>query len=160
MRQWGCAHTVQTKTDVDPFTGIGWTSSQWEAPTKVNEKLFSLRVRSLEVNNNVFFVAEALCKEKGESCSRAGIASRHLDLTDDKPTEILTEDTSLLMPFPEGVATGTVEAKETMRPTTVVAGDGVYMLLRNQSVTPSADKSANARDWGAFAGKGKRQWWQ
>ncbi|EAN83882.1 trans-sialidase, putative, partial [Trypanosoma cruzi] len=151
----GAAHTVQTKTAVDPFTGIGWTSSQWEAPTKVNEKLFSLRVRSLvEVNNNVFFVAEALCKEKGESCSRAGIASRHLDLTDDKPTEILTEDTSLLMPFPEGVATGTVEAKDTMRPTTVVSGDSVYMLLRNQSVTPSVGKLATARDWGLLLVKG------
>ncbi|EAN83353.1 trans-sialidase, putative [Trypanosoma cruzi] len=151
----GAAHAVQTKTDVDPFTGIGWTSSQWEAPTKVNETLFSLRVPSLvEVNNNVFFVAEALCKEKGESCSRAGIASRHLDLTDDKPTEILTQDTSLVVQFPEGVATGAVEAKDTMRPTTVVAGDSVYMLLRNQSVTPSVDKLANARDWGLLLVKG------
>ncbi|EAN95035.1 trans-sialidase, putative [Trypanosoma cruzi] len=151
----GAAHTVQTKTDVDPFTGIGWTSSQWEAPTKVNEKLFSLRVPSLvEVNNNVFFVAEALCKEKGESCSRTGIASRHLDLTDDKPTEILTEDASLVVQFPEGVATGTVEAKDTMRPTTVVSGDNVYMLLRNQSVTPSVGKLATARDWGLLLVKG------
>ncbi|RNC38123.1 trans-sialidase [Trypanosoma cruzi] len=151
----GAAHTVQTKTAVDPFTGIGWTSSQWEAPTKVNETLFSLRVPSLvEVNNNVFFVAEALCKEKGESRSRTGIASRHLDLTDDKPKEILTEDTSLVVQFPEGVATGTVEAKDTMRPTTVVSGDSVYMLLRNQGVTPLVGKSANARDWGLLLVKG------
>ncbi|PWV06031.1 putative trans-sialidase, Group VIII [Trypanosoma cruzi] len=151
----GAAHAVQAGTDVDPFTGIGWTSSQWEAPTKVNEKFFSLRVPSLvEVNNNVFFVAEALCKEKGESCSRAGIASRHLDLTDGKPTEILTEDTSLVVQFPEGVATGNVEAKDTMRPTTVVDGDSVYMLLRNQSVTPSVGKSANARDWGLLLVRG------
>ncbi|EAN95786.1 putative trans-sialidase, Group VIII [Trypanosoma cruzi] len=151
----GAAHAVQAGTDVDPFTGIGWTSSQWEAPTKVNEKFFSLRVPSLvEVNNNVFFVAEALCKEKGESCSRAGIASRHLDLTDDKPTEILTEDTSLVVQFPEGVATGIAKAKDTMRPTTVVSGDSVYMLLRNQSVTPSVGKSTNARDWGLLLVKG------
>ncbi|EAN97639.1 putative trans-sialidase, Group VIII [Trypanosoma cruzi] len=151
----GAAHAVQAGTDVDPFIGIGWKSSQWEAPTKANEKLFSLRVPSLvEVNNDVFFVAEALCKGKGESCSRTGIASRHLDLTDDKPKEILTEDTSLVMQFPEGVATGTVEAKETMRPTTVVSGDSVYMLLRNQSVTPSVGKSAKARDWGLLLVKG------
>ncbi|PWU97076.1 putative trans-sialidase, Group VIII [Trypanosoma cruzi] len=151
----GAAHAVQTKTDVDPFTGIGWKSSQWECSTKVNEKSFSLRVPSLvEVNNSVFFVAEALRKEKGGSCSRAGIASRHLDLTDDKPTEILTEDTSLVVQFPEGVATGNVEAKDTMRPTTVVAGGSVYMLLRNQSVTTSVDKSANARDWGLLLVKG------
>ncbi|RNC51704.1 trans-sialidase, partial [Trypanosoma cruzi] len=151
----GDAHAVQAGTDVDPFIGIGWKSSQWEAPTKANEKLFSLRVPSLvEVNNDVFFVAEALCKGKGESCSRAGIASRHLDLTDDKPKEILTEDTSLVVQFPEGVATGNVEAKDTMRPTTVVSGDSVYMLLRNQSVTPSVGKSAKARDWGLLLVKG------
>ncbi|EKF28137.1 trans-sialidase, putative, partial [Trypanosoma cruzi marinkellei] len=37
----GAAHAVQTVTDVDPFTGIGWTSPQWEAPTEGNEKLSS-----------------------------------------------------------------------------------------------------------------------
>ncbi|RNE99708.1 trans-sialidase, partial [Trypanosoma cruzi] len=40
------------------------------------------------------------------------------------------------------------------RPTTVVSGDSVYMLLRNQSVTPSVDKSATARDWGLLLVKG------
>ncbi|EKF99042.1 trans-sialidase, putative [Trypanosoma cruzi] len=151
----GAAHAVQTKTDVDPFTGIGWTSSKWEGSTEVNEKFFSLRVPSLvEVNSAVFVVAEAQCKEDDKGCSRAGIASRHLDLTDDKPTEILTRNTSLLMPFPKGAATGTAKAKESMRPTTVVAGDSVYMLLRNQSFTPSVGKLATARDWGLLLVKG------
>ncbi|RNC32152.1 trans-sialidase, partial [Trypanosoma cruzi] len=151
----GAAHTVQTKTDVDPFTGIGWTSPQWEGSTEGNEKFFSLRVPSLvEVNSAVFVVAEAQCREDDEGCSRAGIASRHLDLTDDKPTEILTTNTSLLMPFPKGAATGTAKAKESMRPTTVVAGDSVYMLLRNQSFTTSEGKSATARDWGLLLVKG------
>ncbi|RNC34046.1 putative trans-sialidase, partial [Trypanosoma cruzi] len=151
----GAAHAVQTKTDVDPFTGIGWTSPQWEGSTEGNEKFFSLRVPSLvEVNSAVFVVAEAQCKEDDEGCSRAGIASRRLDLTDDKPTEILTTNTSLLMPFPKGAATGTAKAKESMRPTTVVAGDSVYMLLRNQSFTTSVGKSATARDWGLLLVKG------
>ncbi|PWV16044.1 putative trans-sialidase, Group VIII [Trypanosoma cruzi] len=151
----GAAHAVQPKTDVDPFTGIGWTSPQWEGSTEGNEKFFSLRVPSLvEVNSAVFVVAEAQCKEDDEGCSRAGIASRRLDLTDDKPTEILTTNTSLLMPFPKGAATGTAKAKESMRPTTVVAGDSVYMLLRNQSFTTSVGKSATARDWGLLLVKG------
>ncbi|EAN81258.1 trans-sialidase, putative, partial [Trypanosoma cruzi] len=151
----GAAHTVQTKTDVDPFTGIGWTSPQWEGSTEGNEKFFSLRVPSLvEVNSAVFVVAEAQCREDDEGCSRAGIASRHLDLTDDNPKEILTTNTSLLMPFPKGAATGTAKAKESMRPTTVVAGDSVYMLLRNQSFTTSEGKSATARDWGLLLVKG------
>ncbi|PWV16046.1 putative trans-sialidase, Group VIII [Trypanosoma cruzi] len=151
----GVAHAVQPKTDVDPFTGIGWTSPQWEGSTEGNEKFFSLRVPSLvEVNSAVFVVAEAQCKEDDKGCSRAGIASRRLNLTDDKPTEILTTNTSLLMPFPKGAATGTAKAKESMRPTTVVAGDSVYMLLRNQSFTTSVGKSATARDWGLLLVKG------
>ncbi|KAF5223100.1 hypothetical protein ECC02_003927 [Trypanosoma cruzi] len=151
----GAAHAVQTKTDVDPFTGIGWTSSQWEGSTESNEKFFSLRVPSLvEVNGAVFVVAEAQCKEDNEGCSRAGIASRHLDLSDDKPTEILTRNTSLLIPFPKGAATGTAKAKDSMRPTTVVAGDSVYMLLRNQSFTTSVGKLATVRDWGLLLVKG------
>ncbi|EKF28961.1 trans-sialidase, putative, partial [Trypanosoma cruzi marinkellei] len=150
----GAAHAVQTVTDVDPFTGIGWTSPQWEAPTEGNEKLSSLRIPSLvEVNGAVFVIAEAQCKED-EGCSRTGIASMHLVLTDDKPTEILMENTSLVMQFPKGAATGTVEATGSMRPTTVVAGDSVYMLLINQSANPSEGKSATARDWGLLLVKG------
>ncbi|RNC32230.1 putative trans-sialidase [Trypanosoma cruzi] len=41
-----------------------------------------------------------------------------------------------------------------MRPTTVVSGDSVYMLLRNQSAKPSEGELATARDWGILLVKG------
>ncbi|EKF38899.1 trans-sialidase, putative, partial [Trypanosoma cruzi marinkellei] len=141
---------------VDALLGIKWEKlDNWENVSNAGGKYNSLRGPSLvEVQGHVFAIAEAQCKEDDEGCSRTGIASRRLVLTDDKPLEILTNDTGLAVQFPEGAATGTVKAKGSMRPTTVAAGNSVYMLLRNQSFAPSGSKSSNALDWGLLLVKG------
>ncbi|RNE96394.1 trans-sialidase, partial [Trypanosoma rangeli] len=119
------------------------TGAKWEEMQCVEGSVRSLRVPSLvEVDGAVFAVAEAQCKNGVDSFT--GIVSQHLKEIGTEPTEI-----------PMGAGTGSFhtqllkergnEMKDAVRPTTIVSGNNVYMLLRSCSrATPEtreADRS-------------------
>ncbi|RNC39445.1 sialidase-like protein [Trypanosoma cruzi] len=128
----------KTRSIIDPFTGTTSISfANWK-DVEINTESASLRVPSLvEVQGHLFAIAEAHCKD-GDKCSEVGftgIASKYLDLNvDSGPTEILTADantfgTELLKEGSEGINT----ADGITRPTTLVLGESVYVLLGNYS---------------------------
>ncbi|PWV16351.1 putative trans-sialidase [Trypanosoma cruzi] len=124
---------------INPFTG----TTRIDATCKdvgINTESASLRVPSLvEVQGHVFAIAEARCKDedKCSDVSFTGIASKYLDLIGVAgSTEISTADASifgadLLKEGSEGIHT----TNGITRPTTLVLGDSVYMLLGNHSHT-------------------------
>ncbi|RNE98780.1 trans-sialidase [Trypanosoma rangeli] len=131
-------------TAVNLFTGTTpITCAKWEEMQCVEGSVRSLRVPSLvEVDGAVFAVAEAHCKNGSGSFS--GIVSQHLKRIGTEPTEI-----------PMGAGRGSFhtqllkeggnEMRDTSRPTTIVSGNNVYVLLRSCSrATPEtreADQS-------------------
>ncbi|RNC52103.1 sialidase-like protein [Trypanosoma cruzi] len=134
---------------VDALRGIGWEKlDNWEDVPDAGGKYGSLRGPSLvEVQGHLFAIAEAHCKD-GDKCSDAsltGIASNYLDLSGDVGlTEISTADASILgtdlvKEGSEGINT----RKGIMRPTTVVIGDSVYMLVGKYSRTKSQVAGTN-----------------
>ncbi|RNF01467.1 trans-sialidase, partial [Trypanosoma rangeli] len=131
-------------TSINLFTGTTpITGAKWEEVQCVEGSVRSLRAPSLvEVDGAVFAVAEAQCKNG--SVSFTGIVSQHLKGIGTEPTEI-----------PMGAGTdsfhtqllkeGDNEMKDTVRPTTIVSGNNVYMLLgscsRATQETREADRS-------------------
>ncbi|RNE97671.1 trans-sialidase [Trypanosoma rangeli] len=130
------------KNVVDPFTGTAIVSgAEWEDVTNGGASVKSLRVPSLvEVDGAVFAVAEAQCKNGNGSFT--GIVSRHLKGIGSKPTEI-----------PMGAGTGSFHTqllkegdngmKDTARPTTLVSGNNVYVLLGSCSRATPESKEAD-----------------
>ncbi|RNC59259.1 trans-sialidase [Trypanosoma cruzi] len=122
----------------------------WEDVSDAGGKYGLLLGPSLvEVQGHVFAIAEAHCKDWGD-CSDAsftGIASWYFDLSGVAgPTEISTADTSNFGAYPlkegsEGVST----TNGITRPTTLVIGDSVYMLLGNYSRTEQQIQGRNER---------------
>ncbi|RNE97202.1 trans-sialidase [Trypanosoma rangeli] len=124
--------------EMTPITGAKWEEMQCvEGPVR------SLRAPSLvEVDGAVFAVAEAQCKNGVDSFT--GIVSQHLKVIGPEPTEI-----------PMGAGTGSFhtqllkeggnEMRDTSRPTTIVSGNSVFMLLgscsRATPETREADRS-------------------
>ncbi|RNE99143.1 trans-sialidase, partial [Trypanosoma conorhini] len=150
----GAAAEVQggSTTAVTPFQGTREISVKWES----SQSATSLRVPSLvEVGGEVFAVAAVQCRKEsgcGVDCF-TGIASKHLKKSEDYSTEMLAADaiqfdTQLLR---EGKASGG-EAKDVMRPTTLVRGNEVYMLLGKYSRPPAAAQDAN--HWGLLLVQG------
>ncbi|EKF29596.1 trans-sialidase, putative, partial [Trypanosoma cruzi marinkellei] len=125
------------KKAVDALMGIEWEKlDSWEDGSVAGGKYGSLRCPSLvEVQGHVFAIAEAHCKdeEKCSDVSSTGIASKYLDLSGVVgPTEISTSDasifgTDLLKEEVEGIQSTNCIT----RPTTLLIGDSVYMLLGN-----------------------------
>ncbi|RNC44496.1 sialidase-like protein [Trypanosoma cruzi] len=139
----------KTRSIIDPFTGTTSISfANWKELREAGSKITSLRVPSLvEVQGHLFAIAEAHCRDGGD-CSEVGftgIASKYLGLNvDSGPTEILTADAStfgadLLKEGSEGINT----ANGITRPTTLVLGDSVYMLLGNYSHTKPQVEGTN-----------------
>ncbi|KAF8288755.1 putative trans-sialidase, Group VIII [Trypanosoma cruzi] len=129
----------KTRNTIDPFTGTTPISfANWKVFKEEGSKITSLRVPSLvEVQGHVFAIAEARCKD-GDKCSEVGftgIASKYLGLSGvADPTEFSTADasifgTDLLKEGSEVISTRNGIA----RPTTLVLGESVYMLLGNQN---------------------------
>ncbi|ESS60761.1 trans-sialidase [Trypanosoma cruzi Dm28c] len=108
----------------------------------------------LKVGNDVFAVAEAQCKKNGESNSFTGIASQLLTTqTASTPVEALKDpkDTQFL-------EDGSEDPKEVdvSRPTTVVEGSDIYMLVGKYSRTDTAGaQGSGAGDSGLLLVKGK-----
>ncbi|KAF8288938.1 complement regulatory protein [Trypanosoma cruzi] len=129
----------KTRNTIDPFTGTTSISfANWKEFKEDGSKITSLRVPGLvKVGDDVFAITEARCKDE-DKCSEVdftGIASKYLVLNGDSgPTEFLTADASvfgadLLKEVSEGIST----RNGITRPTTLVIGDSVYMLLGNYS---------------------------
>ncbi|KAF8304913.1 putative trans-sialidase, Group VI [Trypanosoma cruzi] len=105
----------------------------------------------LNVGNDVFAVAEAQCKKNSEINSFTGIASQIITkdnanapvgvLKDPKDTQFLEEGTS-----------EDSKKVDVSRPTTVVEGKDIYMLVGKYSPTAATDQ---ARDWGFLLVKGE-----
>ncbi|KAF5216373.1 hypothetical protein ECC02_010871 [Trypanosoma cruzi] len=134
---------------INPFTGTKRIDATWQ-DVGINTESASLRVPSLvEVQGHLFAIAEAHCKD-GDKCSAVGftgIASKYLGLNVDAgPTEISTADASifgadLLKEGSEGINT----ANGIKRPTTLVLGESVYVLLGNYSHTRPQVEGKNER---------------
>ncbi|KAF8303460.1 putative trans-sialidase, Group VIII [Trypanosoma cruzi] len=136
----GGAHAGESnvKKAVDALRGIKWEElDKWEEIANAGDKYGSLLSPSLvEVQGHVFAIAEAHCTDGGDcsDVSLTGIASKHLDLSDGGSTEISAANagasifgTDLLKEESEGISA----RNGITRPTTLVLGDSVYVLLGN-----------------------------
>ncbi|KAF8280037.1 putative trans-sialidase, Group VI [Trypanosoma cruzi] len=109
----------------------------------------------LNVGSDVFAVAEAQCKEEGGSNSFTGIASQIITINNpDKPVEVLNEmkDTQLLE---EDGSEGSKKKVDVSRPTTVMKGNDIYMLVGKNSRTDATGEKSGADDGGLLLVKGK-----
>ncbi|PBJ77337.1 trans-sialidase [Trypanosoma cruzi cruzi] len=143
------AEASNVKEAVKALEGTTRIDATWK-DVEINTESASLRVPSLvEVQGHVFAIAEARCKD-GDKCSEVGftrIASKYLGLNfDSGPTDILTADASifgadLLKEGSEGINT----ANGITRPTTLVLGESVYVLLGNYSHKKQQVEGKNER---------------
>ncbi|PWU90531.1 putative trans-sialidase, Group VIII [Trypanosoma cruzi] len=139
----GAVKAEQAGAAVDPFKGTSPISfANWK---ESGGRITSLRVPGLvKVGDDVFAVAEAQCGEKDGAGSSTGIVSKHLNISDD-PMDISTSDVSLFcMQLVDTAASGFGKT-ELLRPTTLVLGDSVYMLLGNYSHTKQQVERTNER---------------
>ncbi|RNC35307.1 trans-sialidase [Trypanosoma cruzi] len=139
--------------------------------TTPEETVDSLYAPSLvEMNGGVFAVAEALCtKSENSGCHFTGIASELLTSNNENPeeldkkklkTQVLEECSSdkTKCPSQNAFHDGSQEVKNVhvSRPTTVVKGDGIYMLVGKYSRTAVAGaRESGADDWGLLLVKGE-----
>ncbi|RNF00426.1 trans-sialidase [Trypanosoma rangeli] len=129
-------------TAVNSFTGTTpITDAKWEEMQCVEGSFRSLRAPSLvEVDGAVLAVAEAQCKNG--SGSFTGILSQHLKGIGPEPTEIpMGAGTSSF--HTQLLKEGDNEMRDTVRPTTIVSGNGVYMLLGSCSRATLESKEAD-----------------
>ncbi|PBJ78357.1 trans-sialidase [Trypanosoma cruzi cruzi] len=131
---------------VDALLGIKWDRHEnWEDVSNAGGKITSLRVPGLvKVGNDVFAVAEAQCREENGASSCAGIVSKHLNISGDS-MDISMSDISLFRMQLGDTAENNFGATEVLRPTTLVLGDSVYMLLGNQSHKKPQVEGTNER---------------
>ncbi|ESS63369.1 trans-sialidase [Trypanosoma cruzi Dm28c] len=128
---------------------------------KDGETVSSLRVPSLvEMNGDVFAVAEAQCTEAGKS-GFTGIASELLTLTDQESKELGTAQvkTQVLEECPAENKNCASESRKKVlvsRPTTVVNGSDIHMLAGTYTfeVNKDIDQTAAAAKWGLLVASG------
>ncbi|ESS61347.1 complement regulatory protein [Trypanosoma cruzi Dm28c] len=134
---------------INPFTGTRRIDATWkDVEINTGSKITLLRVPILvDLQGHVFAIAEACCKDE-DKCSEVGftgIASKYLGLNGDSgSTEFSTADASifgidLLKKGSEVINT----ANGITRPTTVVLGESVYVLLGNYSRTKEQIQGKN-----------------
>ncbi|EKG01146.1 trans-sialidase, putative [Trypanosoma cruzi] len=142
----GAAAVEQAGAAVDPFKGTTPISfANWKEFNEDGSKITSLRVPGLvKVGDDVFAVAEARCGEGNGAGSCAGIFSKHLDIRSDS-IDISTSDMSLFRMQLVETAASSFGITEVLRPTTIVLGDSVYMLVGNQSRTTPPVEGTNER---------------
>ncbi|PWU82955.1 putative trans-sialidase, Group VII [Trypanosoma cruzi] len=141
----GAAAVEQSRAAVDFFKGTTPISfANWK-DFEDGSKITSLRVPGLvKVGDDVFAVAEARCGEKDGADSCAGIVSKHLNIIDG-PMDILTSDISLFCMQLGDTAENSFATTELLRPTTLVIGDSVYVLLGNYCHTKQQVEGTNER---------------
>ncbi|ESS55766.1 trans-sialidase [Trypanosoma cruzi Dm28c] len=107
----------------------------------------------LKVGNDVFAVAEARCKKS--LVSFTGIASRLLTTQKvNTPVEIMNEMKETQFLEKDGSADPKKKV-DVSRPTTVVKGNDIYMLVGKYSPTAATDQDGGAEDWGLLLVKGE-----
>ncbi|PBJ68784.1 trans-sialidase [Trypanosoma cruzi cruzi] len=139
----GGATQAEVKQSTDP-------KFEWKAITEGEKIVESLSFPGLlKVGSDVFAVAEAQCKENGNSVF-SGIASQLLTMgNDNQPKEVL-EDAKKDTLFLEEVASGKEGKKrvDVSRPTAVVNGSDIYMLAGTYSFeVKAAGSTAAAAKW-------------
>ncbi|KAF8303040.1 putative trans-sialidase, Group V [Trypanosoma cruzi] len=98
----------------------------------------------LKVGSDVFAVAEAQCKKKDGEDTFTGVASQLLTIKDDNTPEEALKDARMIQ-FLEK-STSTEEKKvEVSRPTAVVDGSDIYMLVGKHSQNAGGQESAAAQ---------------
>ncbi|PBJ78230.1 trans-sialidase [Trypanosoma cruzi cruzi] len=142
----GAAAVEQAGAAVDPFKGTTPISfANWKELKEDGSKITSLRVPGLvKVGDDVFAVAEAQCGERSGAGICAGIVSKHLDIRSGS-MDISTSDISLFCMQLVDTVENSFETTELLRPTTLVLGDSVYMLVGNQSRTRPQVEGTNER---------------
>ncbi|PBJ78584.1 trans-sialidase [Trypanosoma cruzi cruzi] len=122
---------------------------------KDEETVSSLRTPSLvEVNGNVFAVAEAQCK-KGED-TFTGIASQIITIDNAiTPVEVLKDANTKTRFLVKGPSADAQQIVDVSRPTTVVKGSDIYMLVGKHSRTSvRGAQESGADDSGLLLVKG------
>ncbi|EKG00911.1 trans-sialidase, putative [Trypanosoma cruzi] len=107
----------------------------------------------LKVGSDVFAVAEAQCKKS--LVSFTGIASRLLTTQKvNTPVEVLNEvkETQILE---EGTSAGLKKKVDVSRPTTVMKGNDIYMLVGKYSPAAATGENGDADDGGLLFVKGE-----
>ncbi|EKF26160.1 trans-sialidase, putative [Trypanosoma cruzi marinkellei] len=142
------AHAVQSnqRNTIIPFKGTTSLSfAKWKEFKEDGSGFTPLRVPSLvEVGDDVFVVAGAQCNEKNGAGGCAGIASKHLDVRGDS-MDISTSDINLFCMQLVDTAANNFGKTEVLRPTTLVIGDSVYVLLGSYSHTKQQVQGKNER---------------
>ncbi|EKF26560.1 trans-sialidase, putative [Trypanosoma cruzi marinkellei] len=166
----GAAAAVESNGAAQASASQQKTYFDWRDVNDDNETVSSLRVPSLiEMNGNVFAVAEAGCTKKDDKSGFNGIASELLRLNNGQPKEKL-DKTKLNVqvldkcPFEGGNCPSQDAAQagsqdetkvHVSRPTTVVRGSGIYMLAGNYSGKSAAVAGKTEKDnWGLLLVKG------
>ncbi|RNE99583.1 trans-sialidase, partial [Trypanosoma conorhini] len=144
---------------MDPFAGTtDIPAAAWEGVGDAAQSVTSLRVPSLvAVGEDVFAVAEAHCmkQDEGAGCV-TGIASKRLEQTaEGAAMEISAADTRLLYTqLVDGSDAAEKKAMNIMRPTTLVRGNEVYMLLGRRTRTEPEERDAGKTGWKLVLVKG------
>ncbi|RNC36944.1 trans-sialidase [Trypanosoma cruzi] len=108
----------------------------------------------LKVGADVLAVAEAQCKKNGESNIFTGIASQILPKqTANTPVEALNEEKETQF-LEEGTSEDSRKKVDVSRPTTVVEGNDIYMLVGKYSQTATGE-NRGAGDGGFLLLKGE-----
>ncbi|PBJ77656.1 complement regulatory protein [Trypanosoma cruzi cruzi] len=135
----------KTRNAIDPFTVTTPVSfANWKEFKEEGSKITSLRVPGLVKVGDVFAVAEAQYGKRNGAGSCAGIVSKQLNISG-YSMDISTSDISLFCMQLVDTAENNFETTEVLRPTTLVLGDSVYMLVGNQSRTRSQIQGTNER---------------
>ncbi|EKF29394.1 trans-sialidase, putative, partial [Trypanosoma cruzi marinkellei] len=147
-----CCNTGGTAAAVKESTE---PTFEWKDITDAKVSVDSLGVPGLlNVGSDVFAVAEAQFK-KGESNTFTGVASQLLTAaTADQPEEVLTDpkDTKVLE---EVTSTEPKKRVDVSRPTAVVEGSNIYMLVGKYTRTAaSCQGDAATAPWGLLLVKG------
>ncbi|PWU97447.1 putative trans-sialidase [Trypanosoma cruzi] len=110
----------------------------------------------LKVGSDVFAVAEAQCREGGDN-SFTGIASQLLTIDNaDKSMEVLNGDEDKTQFLEDGTSEDQKKRIDVSRPTTVVKGNDIYMLVGKYSRRDATDQEdRGAEDCGLLLVKGK-----
>ncbi|EKF29577.1 trans-sialidase, putative [Trypanosoma cruzi marinkellei] len=116
---------------------------EWKVITEGDVTVDSLGVPGLlNVGTDVFAVAEAQCK-KGENTVFTGIASQLLtettETTDSTPGEILKDPKKCTQVLEECTSTEGKKRVDVSRPTAVVEGSNIYMLVGKHSHEDAAN---------------------
>ncbi|EKF27065.1 trans-sialidase, putative, partial [Trypanosoma cruzi marinkellei] len=132
---------------------------KWESITDDKETVKSLGASGLvKVGDDVFAVAEAQCKKEGEDDVFTGIASQIIEkVTADQQMELPKEFLKDAKTKTQVLLKGGSEGKkvDVSRPTTVVKGSEIYMLVGKYSRTAIVDgQESVAVDSGLLLVKG------